>query len=143
MRATGQLFVVAAVLCVVVQACSGGGAESGEPSSQASTAGQGGGAAPRPSPEAKLRAAQETAVQAMCERLADCAVEEARATMTPEEVAKLELDKTVPQLRAECEEEGMHSSLSPRQVTIIQRCVNGSPTCDELNACLDQAKKHD
>ncbi len=136
MRRSGQLFVVAAVLGAALLGCSGGGAESGEPAT-----GQGSAATPPPSPEAKLRAAQESAIQAMCERLADCAADEARATMSPEEVAKLELDKTVPQLRAECEDEGMQNALSPRQVTVIQGCVNGSPTCDELNSCLDQARK--
>jgi hypothetical protein len=138
MRTSGQLFVlVAAVICAALPGCSGGGA--GEPAQ--SGTGQGSAATPQPPPEAKLRAAQESAIQAMCERLADCALDEARATMSPEEIAKLEPDKAVPQLRAECEEEGMQSALSPRQVTVIQRCVSGSPTCDELNTCLDQARK--
>jgi hypothetical protein len=129
-----QLLVV-----LSVAACSGG-AES-EPAR--TSGGQGGAAAPAagPSPEEKLRAAQESAVQAMCERLVDCAVEEAKASMSPEEVAKLELDETGPKLRAECEEEGMQNALSPRQVTVIQRCVNQDGTCDDLNACLDEAKK--
>jgi len=141
--ATSAPIVLAAVLWAALPACSGGGAES-EPA----RAGQGSGAAspapapaPSLSPEQKLRAAQESAVQAMCERLVECAVEEARATMSPDEVAELELEKTAPRLRDECEDEGSRSPLSPRQVTVIQRCVNDAAACDELQTCLDDARK--
>ncbi len=141
--ATSGPIVLAAVLWATLPACSGGGAESGEPA-KAAGAGQGSGAAspaPAPSPEQKLRAAQESAVQAMCERLVECAVKEARATMSPDEVAQLELEKTAPRLRDECEDEGARTQLSPRQVTVVQRCVNDAATCDALQTCLNEAKK--
>jgi hypothetical protein len=129
--------------CVAwLAACSGGGAESGSASEpSANQAGQGGAGQDKPSAEAKLRAAQESAVQAMCERLIECSVESARASMTPEELAKLDLEEIVPRARADCEEEYAERRLSPRQVRVVQQCVNQPGTCDELHACLDQARK--
>jgi len=91
----------------------------------------------------KLRAAQESAVEAMCERLADCAVEDAQKTMTPEErKEKLgNVEELLPRYRAECEEEANKSDLSPRQVKIIQSCVTEQKTCETFVPCLDQAQK--
>jgi hypothetical protein len=138
-RATNLVVLFACVACL---ACSGGGAESGGASGAAAgQAGQGGQGGGQPSAEAKLRAAQESAVQAMCERLIECSVESARASMTPEELAKLDLEEIVPRARADCEEEYAGRRLSPRQVRVVQTCVNQPGTCDELHACLDQARK--
>jgi hypothetical protein len=133
---SGQLVALLAVLSAPLAACSGGGAES-----RGAPAGQGAAKAKEKSPEEKLRAAQKSAVHAMCERLVGCAVDEARATMTPEEVAKLEAEDRPAELRDKCEGEGAQTTLSPRQVRVVQSCVNQHGTCDELNACLDQARK--
>lgn len=91
----------------------------------------------------KLRAAQESAVEAMCERLADCAVEDAQKNMSPEErKEKLgNVEEIIPKYRAECEEEANQSDLSPRQVKIIQACVTEQKSCDTFVPCLDQAQK--
>jgi hypothetical protein len=93
--------------------------------------------------ERKLHAAQESAVDAMCERLADCAVEDANKTMTPEErKEKLgNVDELIPRYRAECEEEANKSNLSPRQVKIVQTCVVEKKTCATFVPCLDAAQK--
>jgi hypothetical protein len=140
MRRATKLVLFACVAWLA--ACSGGGAESGGSSEPAAgQAGQGGQGGGQPSAEAKLRAAQESAVQAMCERLIECSVESARASMTPEELAKLDLEEIVPRARADCEEEYAERRLSPRQVRVVQGCVNQPGTCDELHACLDQARK--
>jgi hypothetical protein len=129
--------VVLIVWVAWLAACSGG-TESGAAPSQPAEGGAGGG---QPSAEAQLRAAQESAIQAMCERLVDCSVESARASMTPEELAKLDLEEMVPRARADCEEEYAGRRLSPRQVRVVQRCVADTGTCDEMHTCLDQAKK--
>jgi hypothetical protein len=124
-------------------ACGGGGGAASEPAATASTPA----AQPEPSPateaeaERKLRAAQESAVEALCERLVDCAIEEARASMTPEQVAELDVEDTGARLRDKCEGEGATSTLSPRQIRVVQRCVNLDATCDDLQACVAEAKK--
>jgi len=132
----------AALLALAAFSCGGSGA-SGAGGESGSAAGNRAGEAPsQPGEnERKLRAAQESAVEAMCERLVECAVESARANMSPEEVAKLDVEETAPRLRDECEEETGRRSLSPRQVRVVQRCVTEAGTCDELHTCLDQAKK--
>jgi hypothetical protein len=124
-----------AIVCAALFAllsCGGGTSES----STASTA-------PEPSPEQKLLAAQESAIEAMCERLVDCAVAEARETMSPDEVAKLDVDKRARLLRDDCEAEGAQSRLSPRQIRVVQRCVNQESSCAEFETCLQEAKKRD
>ena len=123
------------LVLVALIACGGGGAS--EP------------AAPSADPEAerraeserKLRAAQESAAEAMCERLVDCSIEAARANMTPEEVANLDLEKTTVAARAECEDESSQRAWSPRQIRVVQRCVVEAEVCEALHTCLDEAKK--
>ena len=89
----------------------------------------------------KLRAAQDSAVEAMCERLVDCSVESLK-NAPPEERAKAgNVDELIPRARAECEEEAAKSDLSPRQVIVIQKCVNEGQTCEALVSCLDTASK--
>lgn len=98
-------------------------------------------AARRAESEQKLKAAQASAVHAMCERLVDCSVEDAKAEMSPEEVAKLNPEELVPRAQAECEAEYGQLELSPRQIKTIQRCVNEAETCPALNECLAGANK--
>ena len=135
--------LVASVLFVATPACGGGGGAS-EPAATASPPA----AQPEPAPsgaeaERKLRAAQDSAVEALCERLVDCAIEEARASMTPEQVAELDVEDTGARLRDKCEGEGATSTLSPRQIRVVQRCVNQQGTCDELQTCVQEAKKQE
>jgi len=133
---------LAALLVACLAACSGSEGSSKDTETPAGTA-----TAPKPTKEEeserKLHAAQESAVEAMCERLADCAVEDANKTMTPEErKEKLgNVDELIPRYRAECEEEANKSDLSPRQVKIIQSCVVEKKSCETFVPCLDQAQK--
>ena len=87
--------------------------------------------------EAKLRAAQESAVEALCERLYHCAVED----LPPEKRAEVKPEELEPKFRADCEDEANRSDLSPRQVRVIQRCVNEAQECGALAECLDEAQK--
>jgi uncharacterized lipoprotein len=134
--------LAAALLVASLAACSG--SEGGSKESEKPTTAQ---PAATPSKEEeserKLHAAQESAVEAMCERLADCAVEDANKTMTPEErKEKLgNVDELIPRYRAECEEEANKSDLSPRQVKIVQTCVVEKKTCATFVPCLDEAQK--
>ena len=133
--------LVASVVVAAAMACGGGG-EASEPAAPTSPAA----AEPEPAPpdaeaERKLRAAQDSAVEALCERLVDCAIEEARASMTPEQVAELDVEDTGARLRDKCEGEGATSTLSPRQIRVVQRCVNQDGTCADLQTCVAEAKK--
>lgn len=133
--------LLASVLLLGAAACGGGGSDASEPAATASPPA----AQPEPSADAeaerKLRAAQDSAVAALCERLVDCAIEEARASMTPEQVAELDVEDTGARLRDKCQGEGATSTLSPRQIRVVQRCVNQPGTCDDLQACVEEAKK--
>jgi hypothetical protein len=137
-RFTERSLRAASLLLLAALACGGGQAEPSREPAPSTEAGE-----PAASPEEKLRAAQESAVEAMCERLVDCAVEEARKNMSPDEVAKLDVEQTGRKLRDECEAEGAQKALSPRQIRVVQRCVTQPGTCDELQTCLDEAKKRD
>ena len=88
----------------------------------------------------KLRAAQESAIEAMCDRFFDCAVEDTRKTR-PKELEGVNLEEMRSKHMAECEEEYGRNELSPRQVKVIQQCVNDAPSCDELQTCLQAAGK--
>ena len=133
---------LAALLVALVAACSGsegGGKEGGTPTTA--------GPAPKTAEETqreeslrKLRAAQESAIEAMCDRFFDCAAEEARQTR-PKELEGVNLEEMRSKHMAECEEEGNQSELSPRQVKVIQQCVNDAPSCAELETCLQAARK--
>ncbi|HEU5057798.1 MAG TPA: hypothetical protein VFU21_14805 [Kofleriaceae bacterium] len=133
--------LAAALLLALVAACSG--SEGGGKDSETPTSG-----APARSEEEtrreeslrKLRAAQESAIEALCDRLFDCAVEDTRQTR-PKELEGVNLEEMRGKHMAECEEEGTQSELSPRQVKVIQTCVNEAPTCGELDQCLSEARK--
>ncbi len=122
-------------------ACSGGAGERSAPGERSVPSPERPAEAAASSPESKLRAAQETALEALCERLVDCSVESARANMNPDELARLDVENTAPRLRDQCEEEGGQTSWSPRQVRVVQRCVNDARTCEALETCLEEAKK--
>ena len=89
----------------------------------------------------KLRAAQTSSIEAMCERLVDCSVEDAKKSMKPEELAELQPEELVPKARATCEREYGALSLSPRQIKVIRRCVNDAPDCSTLQVCLDDVSR--
>ena len=138
-RALAGLLV--ALLAAVVS-CSGseGGSKEGE---TAATSGP-----PAKSPEEtkreeslrKLRGAQDSAIEAMCDRFFDCAVEDSRKER-PKELEGVNLEEMRGKHMIECEEEYGKNELSPRQVKVIQGCVNDAPGCEELQTCLAAAGK--
>lgn len=134
--------LVTGLLAVLVCGCSGGSdAPAKETMKPAEPAPLTPDEAERQDKLRKLRAAQDSAVEAMCERLVDCSVESLK-TAPPDERAKAgNVDELIPRARTECEAQGAKSELSPRQVVVIQKCVNESATCEALVACLDEAGK--
>jgi hypothetical protein len=87
----------------------------------------------------RLRIRQEAACERLCPRMTDCSIAEARATLPPDEVARLELDKTAPAHTADCKSRCKRSDLSPRQVRVYEVCVQEEEECGPLLACLDHA----
>ncbi len=133
--------LLAALLCACSGSDSGPAKETEKPAEAGETPAPDPAEAERQEKLRKLRVAQDSAVEAMCERLVDCSVESLR-NAPPEERAKAgNVDELIPKARAECEEEASKSDLSPRQVLTIQKCVNEGQTCEALVTCLDTAQK--
>jgi hypothetical protein len=133
-------------LGIALAACSGGSSQTdvenptpGDGETEQPTAVE---TEPEPvSPEEKFKGQQQTTCQAMCERVTDCAVEDARANMSAEELAKLDLENTVPKAVQECTEECVGKELSPRQVTVIRECLAEPTECNDFLTCLEQAQR--
>jgi hypothetical protein len=119
-------------------ACSGSSGGAGDATTPTNGEGQTTEPTPEEESEAKLRAAQDSAIEAMCERFYHCAVEDTPPDKQAEVGNPEELESTH---RADCEEAYGRSNLSPRQIKIIQRCVNEAQKCDALNECLAEASK--
>ena len=100
-------------------------------------------AAPLPDPPADDRTEIERRRDAACEalgpRLTECAIADARATMSPEELAKLDIEKTAPVHTRKFVEECQGQALSSRQVRVYEVCLREEAECEPLIACLDHA----
>jgi hypothetical protein len=68
-----------------------------------------------------------------------CALEDARRTLSAEELAKLELDKYAPAHTAEFLAACSEQSLSSRQVRVYEVCSKEESGCEPLLACLGNA----
>ena len=133
---------LAAMLLACLTACSGseGGGKEGETPATTQPPAKSQEEVQREESLRKLRAAQESAIEAMCDRFFDCAVEEARVER-PKELEGVNLEEMRGKHMAECEEEYGRTELSPRQVKVVQGCVNDAPSCAELHSCLQSANK--
>jgi hypothetical protein len=130
---------ILALLCCLAPACGGGGGAGG----------QGGPTAePVPlTPEEQrrrdaleaLRVRQEAACERLCPRITACSVADAQASLSPEELAKLNLDEAAPALTADCKSKCNASDLSPRQVRVYEVCLDEEDECEPLLSCLDHA----
>lgn len=89
----------------------------------------------------RLRAAQESVCEKMCPEITGCAIEDARANMSEEELAKLDLENTAPRHTAQCKDECKASELSPRQVLAIQECLTQGGECRTFLGCLEKAQQ--
>jgi hypothetical protein len=123
---------------VLIAACGGGSSSSSGPSE---TPAAGAGEPAESSAEARLYRSQLATCGPMCERVTECAVEGARASLSEQELAELNLEETAPAHTRQCEEDCGASRLSPRQITVIRECITGHAECDPYIDCLDQVKK--
>ncbi len=86
-----------------------------------------------------LRDRQEAACDQVGDALLQCAIEDARANMSPDEIAKLDLEQTGRAFKAKFSEECLGSDMSPRQVGVFEQCL-ADTACSVFVACLDQAR---
>lgn len=91
-------------------------------------------------PEQKLYTSQLSACAAVCERLTDCAIADARANLSKEKLAELDLARTGPEHTRRCQDGCAQKTLSPRQIVVMRECVNGPAECPAYLDCLDRAK---
>lgn len=98
---------------------------------------------PLPDPPADDRTEIERRRDAACEalgpRLTECAIADARATMSPEELAKLDIEKTAPVHTRKFVEQCQGQALSSRQVRVYEVCLREETECEALIACLEHA----
>ncbi|MBK9034085.1 MAG: hypothetical protein IPL61_22920 [Myxococcales bacterium] len=96
--------------------------------------------APPPDRRTELERRRDAACEALGPRMTDCAIADARATMSPEELAKLEIESTAPVHTKKFVESCQAQSLSSRQVRVYEVCLREEQECDPLIACLDNAR---
>jgi hypothetical protein len=87
----------------------------------------------------RLKVRQEAACEQVSPVVTECAIADARATMKPEEFAKLDVERLRPVHLARYQDECTASDMSPRQVKIFEECM-ADTTCEVFLACLDKAR---
>jgi hypothetical protein len=127
---------VASVLALafLAPACSGGAREEAAQPARPAQSGE-----DREAALASLEKRQEAACEGVGKTLFACAVEDARATMSPEEFAKLEPDKLEPEYMGRFLDECLSSDMSPRQVSVYEGCLQDK-RCAAFVPCLDSAR---
>lgn len=88
---------------------------------------------------AELRARQEAACEGVGKKLFACAVEDARASMRPEEFAKLEPEQLEAEYVSRFQDECLEKDMSPRQVNVYEGCLQDT-RCEVFVPCLDAAR---
>jgi len=79
--------------------------------------------------------------EAMCTRTTACALEDARATMPPDQVKELEQPEILAANTNQCKNECVLSEISMRQIKVAKACSDADGTCAELFECLKAANK--
>lgn len=95
---------------------------------------------PAPPPQTELQQRQGAACEQLGPRLTDCAIADARATMTPEQLAELDVERTAPLHTREMTKQCKEQTMSSRQVRVYEVCLREETECEALTACLENAK---
>ena len=90
--------------------------------------------------QTELERRRDAACEQLGPKLTECAAADAKKTMSPEELKKLDLDKTAPVHTRKFIEECKQQQLSSRQVRVYEVCLREETACEPLVACLDNAK---
>jgi hypothetical protein len=69
-------------------------------------------------------------------KLTQCAVADAKATMSPKELADLKPDELLAKHKAEFLKQCEGSEMSSRQVRVLEVCDRDESACDPLAECL-------
>jgi hypothetical protein len=92
-----------------------------------------------PPPASELEKRQGAACEELGPRLTECAIADARATMPPEELAKLDVENTAPVHTREFVKSCKAQTMSSRQVRVYEVCMKEETECAALTACLENA----
>jgi len=87
--------------------------------------------------ETKLKEAQSVGCDGLCNKVTNCAVDDAKANLPPEKLAELKLEETVPVALQKCNEDCSAKELSVRQVEVLHGCLNEDAVCDQFLKCID------
>lgn len=121
---------IAGVMFVLLAACAGGssGTTAQEPPLSNSRS-------------VELDAAQDAACQRLAPKVTDCAIEDARATMSPQDFADMarDLDELADRNSEQYIDHCTRSPMSRRQLEVYEQCAL-DVTCEEFLACTDRAK---
>ena len=91
---------------------------------------------PPPDPRTTIEKRRDTACDALAPTLTDCAVADAKATMSPAELAKLKPEELRAKHRQEFLKECKGSQMSSRQVRVLEVCFREEKQCGPLAECL-------
>ena len=83
-----------------------------------------------------LEQRRDAACEQIQPRLTDCAVDDAKKTMKPDELAKLKPDELRGAHKQKFLKECKGSSMSSRQVRVLEVCYREEKDCDPLAECL-------
>lgn len=115
---------------VVVASCGGSQKAARDPDPKPAT----------PAPVADTRTPYEKRRDAACEaiqpKLSQCALADAKATMSPKELADLKPDELMDAHKQKWLKECKSSSMSSRQVRVLEVCNREESECAPLDGCL-------
>ncbi|MCE9578037.1 MAG: hypothetical protein K8W52_33210 [Deltaproteobacteria bacterium] len=90
--------------------------------------------------DTEIHRRRDAACEALAPRITACAVEDAKATMTPEELKSLDLPATTKIHQREFIKQCTADELSSRQVRVYEVCTKEAPDCAALDECLKNAE---
>jgi len=138
-----HLGVTAALMCALVACAHSSSNDPAGPSGRcaAGTGADCGGDPPAPPPHqpTEIERRRDAACEALGPRLTDCAIADARATMSAKELADLDIERTAPIHTREFIKGCKEQALSSRQVRVYEVCLREETECAPLVACLDNA----
>ncbi len=96
---------------------------------------------PAPAPaRSELETRRDAACETLGPKITTCAIDDARRTMSPAELAELDPEKIRPVHTREFIEGCKAQALSSRQVRVYEVCMAEETACDPLLACLENVK---
>ena len=79
---------------------------------------------------------RDAGCEAIQPKLTQCALDDAKATMSPKELAELKPEDLLAKHKAEFLKQCKSSSMSSRQVRVLEVCDKEESACDPLAECL-------